>query len=62
MKTINQVILVLIIVGVAMGISFAISAGLTWLVCWSFDLTFTWKYALGVWVIFGVVQHLFRSK
>jgi len=43
-------------------VSFSISAGVYWLICWSFDLTFTWKYAFGVWVIWMLVVQVFGRK
>ena len=52
------------LVPIALGwaIGFAIFAGLTWVVCWSFDLEFTWKYALGIWIIWIFVRGMFKTN
>ena len=41
-------------------LGFGIFSGVVWLVCWSFDLTFTWKYAFGAWLIWMLASGIFR--
>ena len=52
--------IILVIVFVAL--AFLITTSVYWLVCWSFDLVFTWKYAVGVYVIWMLVVQIFGSK
>lgn len=54
----------------AICLSFFITAGLVWLLCWalpaigivaigSFTIVFSWKLALIVWVILGLLRSIF---
>lgn len=36
---------------IAFGFSFFVTAGIVWLICYCFKITFTWPIALGVWLI-----------
>lgn len=49
MNTIAKIFLVLI---AYLAIDFAISALIVKGICWAFSLTFSWKIAFGVWLIF----------
>ena len=51
---------VVAMVAIGWAIGFGIFAGFTWLVCWSFDLTFTWKYAFGAWLIWMLISGVFK--
>ncbi len=42
-------------------IQFLLASFVVWIVCWSFDLTFTWKYALGAWVVFMLTKSIFTK-
>ena len=52
--------LFIMVAGFAVG--FGIFAGLVWLICWSFDLEFSWRYAFGVWLVWMLVSNLFKTK
>lgn len=52
-------------------ISFLVTAGLTWVLCWalptigivaigSFTIVFSWKLALVVWIILLLLQSIFK--
>lgn len=36
--------------------SFLVTAGLLWLVCWAFSLTFSWKISFGVWITLMILR------
>lgn len=40
-------------------ISWAITAGVVWLVCLCFGLTFKWAWATGVWLILTLIKCAF---
>lgn len=46
----------------AEAISFLVIAGLFWLICWAFSLTFTWKVAFGIWLIWTLIYTLIKPK
>jgi hypothetical protein len=37
------------------GISFGITYGFVYLICWCFNLTFSFKTTLGIWLIIGLI-------
>ncbi len=43
-----------------LGISFLLTAGIFWLICWAFALTFSWKIAFGCWLVVLVLQSIFK--
>lgn len=45
-----------------LAISFGLTAGLVALVCFAFGLAFSWKIALGIWVIIIILRSIFSSK
>ena len=53
-----------------LAISFLLTSGLIWLLCWllpaigitaigTFTIAFSWKLALAVWIILGLLQSIF---
>lgn len=55
----------------SLAISFLVTAGLTWVLCWalpaigvvaigSFTIVFSWKLALVVWIILLLLQSIFK--
>lgn len=52
-------IVYIVIIIIAMIISFFLTAGLVSLVCWAFDLDFTWKLAAGVWAVIWLLKSIF---
>ena len=53
-------------------ISFLITAGLVWLLCWllpaigittigTFTIVFSWKLALAIWLIIALLRSIFSS-
>lgn len=49
-----------IIIGLV--ISFLITAVLIWILAMCFGFMFTWKLALGVWVIYLIIKSIFYKK
>ena len=54
----------------SLAISFLLTSGLIWLLCWllpaigitaigTFTIAFSWKLALAVWIILGLLQSIF---
>ena len=54
----------------SLAISFLLTSGLIWLLCWllptigitaigTFTIVFSWKLALAVWIILGLLQSIF---
>jgi len=43
-----------------LGVSFLATTGLVRTVCWAFGIVFSWKIAVGVWVILCVLGGLFK--
>lgn len=51
-----------IIIGVALtvAVSFFITAGIIAGICWAFSLTFSWKLAVGVYLVLVLVRSIFQ--
>lgn len=43
------------------GINFLISAGVMWLICLCFGLTFSWRIVLGIWLVLVLLSWFFKS-
>lgn len=52
----------IIVTGAVVGFAlvFLVTAGVYWLIAWSFDLAFSWKYSVGIAIIWMVLVQLFR--
>jgi len=46
---------------ITFGLSFLISAGLIWVVCWAFGFAWSWKLALGLWVVMLLVSSAVKA-
>ena len=55
-------LLALLVIVIAIGISFLITAGLIKVVTLCFGWEFKWTYVLGVWVIEIMLKSIFGSK
>ena len=56
MKEIAAVILMVV---VAFGVTYLISAGIAWLFIWAFELTYsTWVVAFPVWIVWLIIDKL----
>ena len=53
------IIVALIIVTICYGISFGITGLIIKGICWAFGFTFSWKLALGIWLILALVGSIF---
>ena len=53
-------LIVILIYLVCLGVSFLATSGLIRIVCWAFSLAFSWKIALGVWVVLCILGGLFK--
>lgn len=63
--------MVALFVILSLAISFLVTAGLTWVLCWalpaigvvaigSFTIVFSWKLAFVVWIILLLLQSIFK--
>lgn len=52
----------LILYAVIAAISFAVTAGLTFLICACFSLAWSWKIAIGVWLALGLLGGIFGGR
>jgi len=44
-----------------MALSFLFVSGLVYIVCWGFNLTFTWKLAFGVYAVILLLKMVFKK-
>ena len=62
--------MVILLVILGLSISFLVTAGLVWLLCWllpalgiatigTFTIVFSWKLALAIWIILVLLQSIF---
>lgn len=62
----------ILIMVIALGISFLFTAGLVWLLCWllpmigitaigSIAIVFSWKLALVIWLIVAILRSIFHT-
>lgn len=54
-------LLLLLIVIVCICTSALITVGIVKLICWCFGLAFSWKIAIGVWLIMCLVTSVFSN-
>lgn len=55
-----SILLILLLIILIIGISFLITAGLVYLISLCFGFIFTWKIALGVWLIQCLLTSVFN--
>ncbi len=53
------IIVTLIILAVFYGISFGITGLIIKGICWAFGFAFSWKLALGIWLVMALVGSVF---
>lgn len=67
-----MVIGTILVVILAFAISFLLTSGLIWLLCWllpaigitaigTFTIAFSWKLALAIWIILALLSTIFPS-
>ena len=62
MKTFLKIIAIMLLIAVALGLSFIIIAGIYKLVCMAFGFEFTWLRALAVWLIYMVICGIAKAR
>lgn len=58
----SYIITFIIVLVLIFGLDFIITAGILFLICWCFQITFTWKLAFGIWLIILLLAGLFKSR
>lgn len=53
------IIVTLIILAICYGISFGITGLIIKGICWAFGFAFSWRLALGIWLILALVGSIF---
>lgn len=61
-ETVGALIVAIVCVAAILTISFFITAGIFWLICWAFAFTFSWKIAFGVWLVVLILRSIFKSS
>ena len=51
-----KALITILIIAICLAISFFGTAGLVWVVCWAFGLSWSWKIALGVWAALCLIS------
>lgn len=59
MKYIAVIILLFVVL---LGVDFLISALIVKGICWAFGMAFSWKLAIGVWLIISLLQAAFKTN
>lgn len=52
----------LLVIIFAVGLSYLIVAGLTYLICLGFGLAWSWLLALGAWALILLLRSIFKSS
>lgn len=47
---------------IVLGLNFLLFAALIYLICFCFSIAFTWKLALGIWLIVEIIKLCFSNK
>lgn len=58
----SYIITFIIVLVLIFGLDFIITAGILFLICWCFQIAFTWKLAFGIWLIILLLAGLFKSR
>ena len=58
----KKVITVILVILIALAISFFGTAGLVKLACWAFNYKFSWKLSVGIWVVLWLLGSAFKSS
>lgn len=62
MKTFLKIIAIILLIAVALGLSFLVIAGIYKLVCMAFGFEFTWLRALAVWLIYMIICGIAKTS
>lgn len=57
-----MILLTIMIIALTLGISWAVTVGIVYLVCICFGLTFSLKVATGIWLILTLLAGFFKAK
>lgn len=45
-----------------LAIDFLITAGAIWVICWAFGLSWSWKFAIGVWLVMALISAAVKAR
>lgn len=43
-------------------LSFGVTSSVVYGICWAFGLNFTWKIAIGIWLVLYILKSIFKSN
>ena len=52
----GALIIFLLLIAISSSLSFLVTAGIVYLICFCFGLVFSWKIALGIWAIMLLIN------
>lgn len=61
MKTSTTIIGVIFIVAMICILSFGITSAILYGICWAFNFTFSWKLAIGIWLLLIILRSIFKT-
>lgn len=62
MKTFWKVFAIVVSVIAVLAVSFVLTAGLWYLVCWAFGIAWSWKVSVGVWCALALISSAVKSN
>lgn len=61
MKTSTTIIGVILVVALMGILSFGITSAILYGICWAFNFAFSWKLAIGVWLLIIILRSIFKT-
>ena len=58
----SYIITFIIVLVLIFGLDFILTAGILFLICWCFQIAFTWKLAFGIWLITLLLAGIFKAR
>lgn len=56
-EVVGSILISLLFVILALGLSYLFIAGAWWVICWCFDLSiWSWKTTLGAWIVYVLIN------
>lgn len=53
-------LLAVLLLLITCAVSFLITAGIVWVICWAFGFLFTWKLVIGIWAVLFLLRTVFN--
>ncbi len=56
------ILLAILLILVILAIEFVVDAGIMYLICLCFGLTFSWKIVFGIWLVMVLLSGIFKGS